>query len=495
MSQPDIDKAFKDIFDNTSDFIHYVTPEGEIELVNSTWLNTLGYIFEEVKGKSIYNFIHPDFLEAYKITRRNVITKNVTEIVETAFISKRGGIIFGHGQIACTFKDGKVEHTRCVFKNITEGRLIEKQLIENEKRLRTFFTAAPDAVVVIDQEQNITDWNPKAEAVFGFEAKEVIGKPLSEIIIPPQYREAHKKGFAHFLATGQGPVLNKTIEISALHKNGNEFYIDLSISNVMLEHEWVFIAFITDITEKKKTEQTLIHKEAELLQSKLLQDKQDEFISIASHELKTPLTTIKAFTQMASAASKTGNSEMVKNYLVKAEQHIRRLSYLMTELLDVSRIHAGKMILSKEETDMSVFLPDALNMIELISPNHTVILEKNESGKVLIDAMRIEQVITNLVSNATKYSPGKDKILVNSTAANGNLTISITDFGIGIPSDKINKLFTRFYRVEESTHKFTGLGIGLFISSEIIKQHGGKIWVESKEGEGSTFSFSLPLIK
>ncbi len=126
--------------------------------------------------------------------------------------------------------------------------------------------SGPDGIVVINEHQEIMEWNPKAEMIFGFTAAEVIGKLLSDIIIPPQYREAHIKGMSHFLKTGEGPVLNKTIEITALHKKGNEFYINLSVSNVKLGNEWIFIAFLSDISERKKTEETLIRKEAELLQ-------------------------------------------------------------------------------------------------------------------------------------------------------------------------------------------------------------------------------------
>ena len=146
-----------------------------------------------------------------------------------------------------------------------------KTIRQSEKRLKTFFQSGPDAVIVINENQQILEWNPKAEIIFGFTANEVIGKPLSETIIPHQYRDAHIRGMSHFLKTGEGPVLNKTIEITALHKKGHEFYVNLSVSNVKMGDEWIFIAFLSDITERKKTEEALIHKEAELLQAKLIE--------------------------------------------------------------------------------------------------------------------------------------------------------------------------------------------------------------------------------
>ena len=382
---------------------------------------------------------------------------------------------------------------RCIRYSLDRAASL-KTIKQSEKRLKTFFQSGPDAVIVINEHQEILEWNPKAETIFGFAANEVIGKQLSETIIPHQYREAHKKGMFHFLESGEGPVLNKTIEITALHKKGHEFYINLSVSNVKLRDEWLFIAFLSDITERKKTEEALIHKEAELLQAKLLEEKKDEFISIASHELKTPLTTIKAYAQLALSVCGNDSPAPVRQYISKVDEYAVRLTSLINELLDVSRIHAGKLRLTQSEVTMDAFIPEVLNSMQQITQDHKIILEKNDSAKVKVDALRLEQVITNIISNAAKYSPGKNKIVVNSVQKDSSIVVSFTDYGIGIPKEKLSKIFDRFYRVDEVSKDFSGLGIGLFVSSEIIKQHGGKIWAESKEGEGSTFYFSLPVM-
>ncbi|MEJ7673403.1 MAG: histidine kinase dimerization/phospho-acceptor domain-containing protein [Chitinophagaceae bacterium] len=193
---------------------------------------------------------------------------------------------------------------------------------------------------------------------------------------------------AHFLKTGEGPVLNKTIEITALHKKGHEFYINLSISNVKLGNEWVFIAFLSDITERKKTEEALIRKEAELLKAKLLEEKKDEFISIASHELKTPLTTIKAYTQLAISLSE-GCSPVIVQYLQKVDQYAGKVNYLINELLDVSRIQAGKLSLTETDVQVESFIPEVLNSIQHITQTHTIILNNIEAAQVKIDTIRL----------------------------------------------------------------------------------------------------------
>jgi len=492
MINASLENDFRDLFENTSDLIYFLNIDGSIILANTAWLTTLEYDSDEVIGRSIYDFIDPDYREAYNTTRTDVINNNKSGEVEVAFVTRQNKTIIGEGQVLCSYRNGNPVYTRCVFKNVTTRRQAEKKAEESVKRLKAFFRSGPDAVIVINEYQEILEWNPKAEAIFGFSVEEIAGKTLTDTIIPQQYREAHTKGMQHFLKTGEGAVLNKTIEITALHKSGKEFPVSLSISNVKLNDGWLFIAFLSDISERKKIEETLIRKEAELLQVKLMEEKKDEFISIASHEFKTPITTIKAYAELALAICIDCPEEAVK-YITKVNQSVNKLTFLLNELLDVSKIHMGKLALSRNELDMHDFLVEVLNSVQHITHNHIIIIEQNVPVTASVDALRLEQVITNLISNAAKYSPGKDKIIVRSAVIRDEIVISFTDFGIGIPAEKIDKIFGRFYRVDEFSGQFSGLGIGLFISSEIIKQHGGKIWAESTEGKGSTFYISLPV--
>ncbi|KAA9038421.1 PAS domain S-box protein [Ginsengibacter hankyongi] len=382
---------------------------------------------------------------------------------------------------------------RCMRYSLDRAAYL-KTIRESEKRLKTFFRNGPNAIIVINEDEEILEWNPQAEVIFGFTEAEVHGKLLSETIIPLQYRQAHKKGMTRFLGTGVGPFLNKTIEVTALHKNGHEFYVSMSISNVKIQSDWLFIAFLSDITERKRTEDALIHKEAELLQARLLEEKKNEFLSIASHELKTPLTTLKAYASMALAFSEHQGPDMMRDYLFKIDQYCNKLTFLINELLDVSKIHAGRLILNHTEVDTDQFLPDVLNSMQQITQTHRIVLEQNHPAKVHMDPLRLEQVITNIIGNAAKYSPGQEKIIVNSVRNCDEIVMSFRDFGIGIPEEKLEKIFDRFYRVDEESNKFSGLGIGLFVSSEIVKQHGGKIWATVNDDGGSTFYFTLPAV-
>ena len=241
-----------------------------------------------------------------------------------------------------------------------------------------------------------------------------------------------------------------------------------------------------DITELKEAE---IERE--------ISRQKDEFMGIASHELKTPLTSVKAYIDLMEQVLKDGANgppELVR-YVHKAKDNILKLHSLIADLLDVSKIHAGKLQLNDVPVNFKDILHECIETLDHISPHHRILVEGDADAIVKVDKHRIEQVVMNYLTNAVKYSPKQDKVIVNVTRKEKELQVAVRDFGIGIPKDKQSKVFQRFYRVNDDLHSFTGLGIGLYISSEIIKRHKGNVWVESEEGKGSTFYFTIPLAK
>lgn len=481
-----IEQRFRDLFENTSDLIHFLSLEGTIQLVNNAWLNTLGYTFDEVKDTSIYHYIHPDSRDNYYNYRERIIAERKTWEIETTFITKAGNKVNIEGHIGCHYENGMPVYTRGIFRNITERK-------EAEAHLKAIFTSAPDAVVVIDQQSTILKWNPKAETLFGFSTKEIIGRNLTECIIPERYRESHQRGMQHFLTTGEGPVLGRTIEITALNKVGKEFFINLSISAAKITDKWYFIAFASDITQRKLTEETLIKKEAELFNSRIQDQKKEEFISIASHELKTPLTSIKAYVELISQVVDTDANPDTGWYIHKASAGIHKLENLISELLDISRIQAGKLQMNLTRFNFNELVDSCIENASHIPPFHKIHKRGNADFHINGDKERLEQALMNYLTNAIKYSPNNDRIIVNIAREGGEIKVGVTDFGIGIPKDEQEKVFERFYRVENIHHSVQGLGIGLYISSEIIKRHHGRVWMESEEGKGATFYFALPL--
>ncbi|RZK82534.1 MAG: hybrid sensor histidine kinase/response regulator, partial [Pedobacter sp.] len=221
--------------------------------------------------------------------------------------------------------------------------------------------------------------------------------------------------------------------------------------------------------------------------------KKDEFISIASHELKTPLTSVKGYVQLLERNLEKGDVETVKRHLAKAQVQLEKLNELIADLLDISKIESGKLEFNKKLFNINLLLDNVTEIIQQSSPEFTIIRNGSLDCNVYGDEARIEQVIINFMTNAIKYSPGTDKININLTRHGDQFYLGVRDFGIGIDPGLQKHVFDKFYRVEETAIHFQGLGIGLFISAEIIRRHSGEIGVKSRTGEGSEFYFKLPI--
>lgn len=226
---------------------------------------------------------------------------------------------------------------------------------------------------------------------------------------------------------------------------------------------------------------------------KTIQKNKDDFMGVASHELKTPLTSAKAYIQLLSEHLMKSDDDKVLKYLNKSNQSINKLETFVSELLDISRIQSGKLILNPALFSMTDLVRDVVDNFEVTTQSHKIILETLDKNiKVVGDKGRLEQVMTNLINNAIKYSPDANEIIVRVTEKIDHIEFSTQDFGVGISDKDLENIFDRFYRVAEHQSKVSGLGIGLNISKEIIQLHGGQIWAESVYRKGSIFYFTIP---
>jgi signal transduction histidine kinase len=227
---------------------------------------------------------------------------------------------------------------------------------------------------------------------------------------------------------------------------------------------------------------------------KELDKRKDEFISMASHELKTPVTSLKGFLNLVQRRSMKQGDEKILHYLARMDMQINKLTALINDLLDLSRMQTGKLIYREETFLLDELVREIVANIQETTQTHRLILERQTHATVFGDRERIGQVLINLLNNAIKYSPRADTVLIRMANDQQKILVSIQDFGIGIAQDHHLRIFERFYQVTEPAEKtYPGLGIGLSISSEIVRRHGGQMWVESRKGEGATFHFTLPL--
>lgn len=350
---------------------------------------------------------------------------------------------------------------------------------------------ALDAVIEMNQDGVIVYWNLQAEKIFGYSKLQAIGRRIKDMIIlsPGQSR--------HFLKTDQDPMLNRRIEMMAIRKDGGTFPIELTITSVNIESKKIFAAFIRDISDKKREQET-IHLTEESLKHAI--EARDEFISVCSHELKTPLTSMKMQFQLAQKLAKEGNQkvfdpESVIKRIKISNKQLNRMSRLIDNMLDVSNINLGKLELEIEEIDLKNLTYEILESFEeqLEDLHIEVKVDINSNLPLIVqgDSYRLEQVMTNLLVNAIKYGNGKP-ITISLRNKSDVIVFSISDQGLGIDPKDRDKIFNRYERAVDST-KISGLGLGLYISKQIIEAHHGRINVQSQINQGSTFSIELPL--
>ncbi|HTR27949.1 MAG TPA: HAMP domain-containing sensor histidine kinase [Puia sp.] len=248
--------------------------------------------------------------------------------------------------------------------------------------------------------------------------------------------------------------------------------------------------------KKDELKRIAAEQEEQLIRSRYVNEKKTEFLSIASHELKTPLTTIKAFTQLAMTEG-SNLPENVQMYLSKINLQTDKLYKLIQQLLDISKVESGQLDFTMEEAPMNAYIRDTVSLLAKSIPTHPIFIEVTTEDVIArIDKLRLEQVFSNLIVNAAKYSNERSPIRIFAAIEPGKmLRISVRDEGIGMSEQNIRRVFEKFFRAEEIVRSYSGLGMGLYIASRIINAHGGRIWIDSKLDVGSTFHFTIPYLK
>lgn len=358
------------------------------------------------------------------------------------------------------------------------------QLIEqeaNEKiRLQTILQQLPVGAVVTDNTGRVTQANKQLGHILGVKVPVgyAVGKDASLVQSIENNKPVGPTQSPLYLAlkTGKSIVAK---EFSIQRKDGKTAYIQISSSVIRDKKKKIIAAasIINDISQRKELER-----------------QKDDFLSMASHELKTPITSLKMFVELQSMQLKRKDPKKAKYFNDRISDQADRLKELTSDLLDVSRIQTGKLRFAMEKFDITGVIRDTVEGLAGTSKKHEIIFKNGKKILVKGDKYRIYQVLVNLITNAIKYSHGEEKIIVLVKLVKRNVVVSIEDFGIGIEKDQQRKIFDRLYQVSGSEEKtFPGLGLGLFISKEIIQRHRGRIWVESEKGKGSTFFFSLPV--
>lgn len=268
-----------------------------------------------------------------------------------------------------------------------------------------------------------------------------------------------------------------------------------------LEHEFpvigkrVVLLNARKIVQKNHNQPMILLAIEDITEKKQLEAQKDDFISIASHELKTPITSMKIYAQILQKHPLITQDKKASDMLLKMDLQMNRLVELMASFMNVYKIGTNKLRLKKKHFDLGLLITEVVANFQYTVRSHTVMQKGDAGGMVFADRERINQVMVNLISNAIKYSPNRDQVDIHLSVAEHEMVVCVRDFGMGIPKSEQDRIFERFYRAKGSREsKIEGLGLGLFITAEIVKQHGGRLWVDSEEGKGSEFYFSLPFV-
>ncbi|MHA4893835.1 hybrid sensor histidine kinase/response regulator [Pedobacter sp. PWIIR3] len=322
-------------------------------------------------------------------------------------------------------------------------------------------------LIILDVQMPGMDGFEVAEAISGYsKAKETAIIFLSAV-------NTENKFITKGYSSGGLDYITKPVDMDILLLKVKTFYRIYEQSRKLIE---IQKALIDEIEFRKQAER-----------------KKDEFISIASHELKTPLTSVKGYMQLLERNLDRGDIETVKRHLGKAQVQMEKLNDLIADLLDISKIESGKLKFNKKFFDLNALLDSVIEIMHQSNPDFKLIRKGKASKEIYADETRVEQVIINFLTNAIKYSPGTTEVKINVEPMGDKVYLGVRDYGIGIAPELQKHVFDKFYRVEETAIHFQGLGIGLYISSEIIRRHKGEIGVKSKAGEGSEFYFILPV--
>ncbi|MBV9711631.1 MAG: PAS domain S-box protein [Ktedonobacteraceae bacterium] len=457
------------IVETSDDAILSKDLDGIITSWNAAAERMYGYSAQEIVGRSVTTIFLPGRRDEFEQIMARIRRGEHVDHFET-IRRRKDGILLNVSVTISPIKNsaGTIIGASTIARNITE----QKRLEAKSQRL---FDSNLIGVFVSDFSGTFLDANDAFLNLIGYTRAELqAGSVERDSITPPEFHPLSQIAVNKLQEVGS----SDTYEKEYLHKSGKRIPVLVAVTRIDQISD-TCIGFVLDISERKE-----------------LEKRKDEFISMASHELKTPVTSLKGFLSLLQRRLVAQGDEKALHYLTRMDNQINKLIKLINDLLDLSKMQTGQLIYREERFEVDDLVQEIVENVQETTQTHHLQLEGQAHAVVFGDRDRIGQVLINLLNNAIKYSHQADKVLVHIAKEQDEVHISVQDFGIGIAEEHQHRIFERFYQVADSEEQtYPGLGIGLYISCEIVKRHGGKMWVESKKGLGSTFHFTLPLVE
>jgi PAS domain S-box-containing protein len=476
---------------STNECVSITDLNDRVLFINQSFINTYGFDEKDLKDSSISMIRSP-----------NTPAEISREILPATL---RGG---WHGEVLNRKKDGSeflVSLSTAVVKNsqgqpfaligvatdITEKKKTEEALKQSEERFRSVTRTANDAIISVDSKGKILGWNNGAGKIFGYEEREIIGQAL-DLIIPEKYKEPHKAGMSRLEHGGNKHVIGDTVELHGQNKNGHVFPIELSLSDWETSEGKFYTGIIRDISQRKQVEEEIKQKNEQL---QLINAEKDKFFSIIAHDLRGPMSSFVAATQILTEAIQSMTLEEIREITIEMKTSASNIYSLLENLLEWSRLKRGVMEFDPVKFNLRKMTDSSIGVVLESAKKKEIEIEISIPGniEVMADTHMVETVIRNLVSNSVKFTPVGGKINVSAVVKQDNsVEVKVTDTGIGMTPLLISKLFLINEKTSrQGTKGELSSGLGLLLCKEFIEKHGGKIWVESEVGKGSTFFFTI----
>jgi PAS domain S-box-containing protein len=476
------EERFRQLVDSVTDYaIFILTIDGIVASWNSGAQRIKGYRAEEILGKHFSVFYPGKDVESGKPARVLETAAREGRYVEEGWrVRKNGDRFWAHVTItALRNADGRLSGYSKVTRDVTELRAANEALRQSEERMRLMVEAVRDyAIFLLDSDGRVATWNVGAKRLKGYEADEIIGKHFS-IFYPEEARRREHPAEELRRAKAEGRYEEEGWRI---RKDGSQFWANVVIT-ALFDPEGRHIGFTKvtrDFTETRN-----------LREAQLAVQLRDDFLATAGHELRTPLSALLMQVQGLARNTRVEDAR-IKERLEKAAAAGARLEKLISQILDVSRINVGRLVLERERMRLDTAVREAMDRFaDLAAEAQCPIVLRLDPVEGLWDRVRLEQVITNLIANALKYGKGKP-VEVETLLEGTSAVLRVTDHGIGIAPEDQKRIFQRFERAK-GTREYGGVGLGLWISRSIVEAIGGIISVQSESGQGSTFTVKLPL--
>lgn len=456
------------LFETSLDLILVVDRKGFIGRVNPSCKPILGYTPEEMMGHRTAEFLFAADRDATRAEMHKVLSGEIMRNFLCRYVRKDGVIV----TIAWTGLWSEPDQLYFFFgRDMTEQKL-------TEKKFQLAVESCPNGMLMSDADGIIRLVNAETEQMFGYSREELVGKSV-DILVPLALRGKETQYRIGYMAHSEPGLSRKGHELSGLRKDGTEFPIEVSLNSIQTPEGLLILSVVIDVTERKQMERL-----------------KDEFVATVSHELRTPLTSIAASLGLLARNAKTQLPESVARLITIAHSNSQRLVRLVNDILDIQKIESGKMVFNVVCLDMRRLVEQAIEASHGFAQDYGVSLRldpNSATGDVTADSDRLTQILTNLISNAVKFSPRGQEVVVAIKSTDSHIRVSVRDHGPGIPDEFKPHIFEKFAQADATdTRQKGGTGLGLSIVKQLVVRLGGEIGFEDAPGGGTIFNLDLP---